>query len=61
MDKINKPVVYIDILNSKTKNNSLIYKDAIQKAYEIISILESISKSKENNGSQLAEGIELLH
>lgn len=60
MDNIDKPVVYIDILTSKTKNNSLIYKDAIQKADEIISLLESISKSKENNGSQPVEVDELM-
>lgn len=60
MDNIDKPVIYIDILTSKTKNNSLIYKDAIQKADEIVSILESASKSKENNTSHHVEGDELL-
>ncbi|WP_413487748.1 SHOCT domain-containing protein [Carnobacterium divergens] len=48
LKSIETPVVYVELLISKTKTNSLIYKDALEKADNILSILDYYSIQKEN-------------
>lgn len=48
LKNIETPVVYVELLISKTKTNSLLYKDAIEKADNILSILDYYSIQKEH-------------
>lgn len=48
LNSIEIPVVYVELLLGKTKTNSLLYKDALEKADNILSILEYYSRQKEN-------------
>lgn len=48
LKSIETPVVYVELLIGKTKTNSLIYKDALEKADNILSILDYYSIQKEN-------------
>lgn len=48
LKSIETPVVYVELLIVKTKTNSLLYKDAIEKADNIPSILDYYSMQKEN-------------
>lgn len=63
INNINKPDIYINLVTSQLKANSILYKVAANEAQEIISTLAIISKSndiKENTNSNVSVADELI-